>query len=220
MGTEVGDKSKMSRWRQTVREPGRKFSEILTEIAADESLERVSVGDLMGAMGDRAFGPLLFVFALPNILPSPPGTSGLLGIPLVFLSMQLMFGRKPWLPGIIAARSMTREGFAGIIHRATPWLAKAERMLTPRLGFLIHPPAEYVIGALCLLMAVVLALPIPFANSVPAFTVCLFALGILERDGIWVMAGMVMCVVSCLLAVLLGYTAIVAAIMVFTSAFG
>lgn len=206
--------------RHRAGDPGRKFSAILTDIAGDETLDRVSVADLLGAMGDRAFGPLLFVFALPNVLPSPPGTSGLLGIPLIFLAVQLMLGRKPWLPGIIAARSMSREGFAGIINRATPWLAKAERMLRPRLGILVHPPAEYLIGGLVLLLALVLALPIPFVNATPAFTICLLALGILERDGVWVLAGAAMAVVSLVLAVLLGYTVIVAALMVFTRAFG
>ncbi len=209
-----------SRWKRLSKEPGQKFSEILGEIAQDETLERVSVGDLLGAMGDRAFGPLLFVFALPNILPSPPGTSGLLGIPLIFLSVQLMLGRKPWLPNLIANRSMKREDFASIIGRATPVLAKAEKLLTPRLGFFVHPPAEYLIGAMCLLMSLVLSLPIPFANSVPAGTICLFALGILERDGAWVLAGTLMSAVSSILALFLGWALFKTAILLFTNAFG
>ncbi len=207
-------------WRRKERAPGQKFSYILNEIAADESLERVSVADLMAAMGDRAFGPLLFVFALPNILPAPPGTAGLLGIPLIFLSLQLTLGSKPWLPGFISARSIRREAFAGIISRATPWLTRAERMLTPRFGVLVHPPAEYLIGATCLLLSLVLSLPIPFVNATPAFTICLFALAILERDGFWVIAGAVMTVVSGILAALLGYTAIVGGLMVLEKAFG
>lgn len=207
-------------WRRRPPEPGQKFSDILNEFAADESLERVSVADLVRVMGDRAFGPLLFVFALPNILPSPPGTSGLLGIPLIFLSLQLTLGSKPWLPSFITARSIRREAFAGIINRATPWLARAERMLTPRLEFLAQPPAEYLIGATCLLLSLVLSLPIPFVNALPAFTICLFALGILERDGAWVIAGAVMTLVSGIMAALLGYTAIVAGFMVLEKAFG
>lgn len=220
MSVEGGTPREPSRWRRMSREPGQKFSEILAAIAGDDSLDRVKVADLVGAMGDRAFGPLLFVFALPNILPAPPGTSGVLAIPLVFLAIQLMFGRKPWLPGFIASRSMSREGFASIVARAMPWLTKAERMLKPRLGLVVHPPAEYGIGAIILLLALVLSLPIPFVNATPAFTICLFALGILGRDGVWILAGVVMTAASFLLAAALGYTVIGAAIMVFAKAFG
>ena len=111
MSVDGGTPREPSRWRRMSREPGQKFSEILAAIAADDSLDRVKVADLVGAMGDRAFGPLLFVFALPNILPAPPGTSGVLAIPLVFLAIQLMFGRKPWLPGFIASRSVKGTRF-------------------------------------------------------------------------------------------------------------
>jgi len=206
-------------WRRPPREPGRKFSQILTDIAEDEGTERVSLADLVAAMGDRAFGALLFVFALPNILPAPPGSSAILGIPLMFLSGQLMLGKQPWLPKFIANRSILRADFAAIVMRAAPWLAKAEKLLRPRLGGLVQPPAEYLIGGICLLMALALALPIPFANSVPALTICLFALGVLEKDGAWVIAGTVMALVSSVLAVGLAYTLIKTAILVINNAF-
>ena len=207
-------------WRRAPRPPGQKFGEILTDIAEDDSRERVSVADLLEAMGDRAFGPLLFVFALPNILPAPPGTSAVLGLPLIFLSGQLMLSKAPWLPKLIADRSMKREDFGSIVGRATPWLAKAEKLLRPRLGRLVDAPAEYLIGAMCLMMAVVLALPIPFVNMLPAFTISLFALGVLERDGVWILAGVVVWLISSILAVILGYALFKTAILLFTNAFG
>lgn len=169
---------------------GRKFSEILHSLAHDTALERVSVGDLLTAMGDRAFGPLMLIFALPNVLPMPPGASGILGVPLIILAAQLMLGRKPWLPRIIANRSILRADFVMMLERAGPWLTKAEKLLRPRLIMLVSPPAEYVIGALCFALAVVLALPIPLGNVLPAFAICLFSFGILERDGVWVIAGL------------------------------
>ncbi|RCW22080.1 hypothetical protein DFR48_109194 [Ciceribacter lividus] len=168
---------------------GGRLSEILSGLATDEGRPRISVADIFQAMGDRAFGALILIFALPNIVPTPPGTSALTGTPLVFLAAQLMLGQKPWLPRIIADRSMTRQDFASIVTRVTPWLAKAERMLRPRLGFLIYPPAEYLIGFVCLVLAVILALPVPLGNILPAIAICFFSFGILERDGICVLIG-------------------------------
>ena len=142
-------------------------------------------------MGDRAFGPLMLIFALPNVLPMPPGASGILGIPLIILAAQLTLGRKPWLPRIVANRSILRADFVMMLERAGPWLTKAEKLLRPRLAILVSQPVEYVIGALCLILAVILALPVPLGNILPAFAICLFSFGILERDGIWVIAGLV-----------------------------
>ena len=159
-------------------------------MAADETRQRISVADLLVDLHDRAIGALIFVFALPNIIPMPPGASAILGAPLLFLTAQLAFGRDPWLPEVIVARSMERAHFASVVQRVAPWLARAERLLRPRLAVLARPPFEYVIGAVCLFLSIILFLPIPMGNMPPAIAICLFALAILERDGLWVLAGL------------------------------
>ena len=171
------------------RRIGPSLSEILSRIAADGTRQRISVGDLIEALHDRAIGALIFVFAFPNTIPMPPGTSSILGAPLLFLTAQLAFGRKPWLPKVIAERSMERAHFAAVVRRVAPWLARAERLLRPRLEILARPPFEYLIGGICLLMSIILFLPIPMGNSPPAVAICVFALAVLERDGIWVLIG-------------------------------
>ncbi len=173
--------------RRFIRSPrprGRRLSAILRQLAGDRSRERISIGDLFEVMGDRATGALMLVFAIPNLVPTPPGTSAILGAPLLFLAAQLTFGLKPWLPKVIAGRSMKREDFEAIVSRIHRWLAFAERMLQPRLSFLVEPPAEYLVGFLCLVLAVILTLPIPLGNILPAFTICLFSFGILGKDGL------------------------------------
>ena len=175
------------------RNPGKigpSLSEILTQIAHDDTRRRISVGDLLVALSDRAIGALIFVFAFPNIIPMPPGASSILGAPLLFLTAQLALGRSPWLPAVIADRSMDRIHFATVVQRIAPWLARAERLLRPRIETLARPPFEYLIGWICLLLSIVLFLPIPMGNMPPAIAICLFALAILERDGIWVLAGL------------------------------
>ena len=175
------------------REP--KLFKILSELAADPARERVSVGDLLAAMGDRAFGALMLVFALPNLLPTP-GTSGILGLPLVFLAAQLMLGQRPWLPKVIANRSMLRADFSAVLDRAGPWLARVEKLLRLRLGVLVHSPAEYAIGVACLLLTVILILPIPLGNILPALAICMFSFGLLEKDGLWAIVGAITTIVS------------------------
>jgi len=183
-------------WRGRPGRPQRRLSEILHHIATDPSRERICVSDLLEAMPGRATAALLFLFAAPNALPAPPGASALLGLPMIYLASQMMLRRQPWLPKLVAARSIRRTDFAALMERALPWLARAERMLRPRLRLLVSPPAEMGIGLLSLILAVVVALPIPLGNMLPAFAVCLLALGVLERDGLWVLIGGAVGVIS------------------------
>lgn len=162
---------------------------MLQALAADESRERIAVADLLDALGDRALAALLFVFAIPNVLPMPPGTSGLLGAPLLFLAAQMAFNMRAWLPAVIARRSMARHDYAALVRSIAPWLVRAERLMKPRLTPLASGAMESVVGTVCLLLALVLVLPIPLGNMLPALAICLLALGILERDGLWVLAG-------------------------------
>ena len=71
---------------KTYQEPKQALSDLLLALAQRDALERVSVQDLLDALGDRALGAVIFLFAFPNVLPLPPGTSFILGTPLVFLA--------------------------------------------------------------------------------------------------------------------------------------
>lgn len=175
---------------------GRALSSLLWELSQDEQREHIAISDLLVALGDRATGALMFIFAFPNVLPTPPGTSSILGAPLVFLAAQLMLGRAPWLPAFVGNRSMARSDFSSLVKRIVPWLQRAESLLRPRLATLSLPPMEHLVGFLSLLLAVLLVLPIPFGNVLPALAISLLALGVLERDGVWVLAGLAVAVAA------------------------
>ncbi len=169
--------------------PRRRFSEVLRELAAFPS-ERVRVADILDAFGDRAFGALMLIFAVPNVLPLPPGTSSVLGAPLLFIAAQLMLGRPVlWLPQLITERSLSRGDFAAMADKLLPHLTRFERMLQPRLTGLFNPMHDRIIGGACLILAIILFLPIPFGNMLPAFAISAFAIGLMERDGIAVAVG-------------------------------
>lgn len=197
----------------------KRLSEILQTVAQESTAERITVGDLLLAMEGRAIGALLLVFAFPNILPTPPGLAGILGLPLIYLSSQLMFGRLPWLPPFIANRSITRETFVNLITRAVPWLARAERMLKQRLWLLASPPAQRFLGAVCLTLSLVLVLPIPFGNMLPSIAISILALGLLERDGLWIIAGLVASVIATAIVGSFAYALIKSAVFVLFNAF-
>jgi hypothetical protein len=174
-----------------------RLSELLVRIASDTAQERIRIGDLMALLKDRAFGALMFIFALPTVFPAPPGFSSIVGAPLIFLSLQLTLGRKaPWLPALIANRSVSQKDFATVVFKCLPWLQKVERLLKPRWVRLATPPAEQVLAGMCLLLATIVFLPIPLGNMLPSFAVCLLSLAIIERDGVLAVIGLVTAIVS------------------------
>jgi len=201
------------------RPPDMRLSQMLEAIGADDSRETISFGDLLTALHGRAFGALMIIFAFPNILPSPPGLAGVLGLPLVFLSAQMMLGRLPWLPDFIARRSLPRASFAAFFVRATPWLARAERLLRHRMAPLTSAPAQKVVGLVCLILSLVLILPIPLGNMLPSIAICLFALGVLERDGAWIIGGMLFSIFALGFVGGMAYAVIKSTIFVLMNAF-
>jgi len=167
----------------------RRFSEVLEDLSSLPA-ETISVANVLNAFGDRAFGALMLIFAAPNVLPLPPGTSAVLGAPLLFVTAQLMIGRPSlWMPRVICERSIPRDAFVTLTSKLSPLLQRSERYLKPRLTGLLSPVSERIIGAVCLLLAVILFLPIPFGNIPPALAISAFALGVLERDGLAVILG-------------------------------
>lgn len=170
------------RWRG---QQSPRLSAVLAAFAASEKREKATIFDLVGAMGDRAFGALLICFAIPNLIPIP-GISTVMAIPLIYLSMQLIAGRSmPRLPRSVAPRMVRWRHF----ERLLPWIAHAERLSSPRLPLLVSPTVERAIGVITLLLSVVLLLPIPLGNMLPAAAVALFGLALLQKDGLATVLG-------------------------------
>ena len=173
-------------------------SRLLADFAARRQGGRVRLRDLVDLLDDRAYGLLLLILAVPNIVPNPvPGLSGMLGVPLVLVAAQLMLGfRHPWFPGFLADRSMSAVGFGAIVIKVLPPLTWLERLLHPRLRGLCRPPVEQLLAFFCVILGIVLALPIPLGNTLPALAVSVIALGLVEHDGIAIAVGVVIGAVS------------------------
>ena len=169
------------------RDDGRRESgtrAILDRFAEGDPAQTLRLDELLSGLGKRAFGMLLFVSALPAFIPIPIG--GAIAGPLVVLiGLQLLAGRRrPWLPGFIARRGPRREAMARFDRRISPWLARLEHLIRPRLAWVLdHRAAATFTGLLLVLLGVLTSLPIPFTNFLFGAMALMFALALLERDG-------------------------------------
>lgn len=176
--------------------PRRRASEIIEDFVTRTHDDRIAVGALTEMLGDRAFGMLALVLALPNIIPLP-GLSTLTGAPIIVLGAQLAIGKPtPRLPRRLAAATFSRDALLNVLKRAHPWIERVERRFRPRLPWLTHGPGERLAGAAMALLAAVLSLPVVFGNLPPAAAIAVIALGLIEKDGLMVLSGLVLGVLA------------------------
>jgi hypothetical protein len=160
------------------------LSSVLTDMAALPN-DAFSIADLRDALADRGFATLLFLFAAINLLPLPPGSSAILGLPPLIIAAQMIVGQsKVWLPDFILKRPISAGRFRQIVTRLTPWLRRAEALVKPRLWPFPMTLADRMIGLIAFALSILLVAPIPFGNWLPAFAIALYGLALSERDGI------------------------------------
>lgn len=201
---------------------GRRISSILEALPRAVEGDRISFGDLVDSFEGRAYGPLIVLFAAPNILPvALPGISAILGVPLLLLTGQLMLGQKrPWLPGFLRRRSIAREGFESLVGRIVPRLQRIEARVSPRFLGLTGRAGKRAIGALGLILALIIMLPVPFGNAVPGLALVVMSVGLLGRDGMAVMAGGLIGMAGLAIASGFIYGALLAALSLLRGGFG
>ncbi len=166
-----------------------RFSATLERLAAHGG-EKLFVGEVAEAFGERAFGAVMLLFAIVNMLPWPPGGTTLTGAPLLFLSAELAWGRDTlWLPRWLRRTSVSRETFRTLSCRLMTLIRATEALSRPRLCFLTGRFSQGLIGLACLLLSAILVLPVFGGNLIPAVAIGFFSLGIMQRDGLAVILG-------------------------------
>lgn len=172
----------------------RHINDILDEIKSSISLKNSEIGLLIDVLHERGFGILIFLFAMPMAipLPVPPGINLVFSVPLLFLTFQQIYGaKKPWLPEKIRQKSINPDKLNKMIDGATPWTNRLSIFIRPRLGFITHGHISNIVGVFGFLFALCVCIPIPMTNTVPSFAILLMALGVLLRDGLAIIGGMI-----------------------------
>lgn len=192
-------------------------SELLSAVLAAQEGEQVAIGDLVNALRNRAFGILFLIFGIPNCIPMPPGIPVICGIILMLIGMQMAMGRQElWLPEWLARRTFSRAMLDAIVTRSKPYIERFEKISGPRHEQFTGPLARRVVGATVVLLGFILLLPIPFlGNLPPGFAVCVFGLGLVERDGLIILAGFGATVLGLMITALMSYAIWQGAVAIF-----
>lgn len=170
----------------------RNASDLLEGVVRDHRADVITIGELKTALHERGFGFLMMIFALPLCLPIPvpPGYTTIFAIPLLFFSVQMLFGMdSPWIPKWLARVKIKRSTLAAIVQKGAPWLRRLEKLLHPRWYFASTPAGEKFIGFFCFLYAASISLPLPLTNFPPAVGIVVLSLGLMGKDGFYIIVG-------------------------------
>lgn len=152
---------------------------------------KISLGALTDALQARAYGLILLLMALPCCLPFVYVLPQIVAFPMLFLCWQLAAGRTTvWLPENLRRREFRIALLAGTVARARPWLKRFEIVAGPRLTGLSEGAGLRIIGALLLIPCASILVPLPLTNSVPGLGVAIAAMGLVERDGLLILLGL------------------------------
>ena len=165
---------------------------------------QVKLIDILSLAGERIFGFLFVILALPSALPVPaPGYSIPFGIVMLLLAFQLIVGAKrPWLPQRMMNHAIKLEKVRSFVKAGIPWLKRVEALARPRFTYICTSlPGRVVIGVAIALMSISMMIPIPGTNTLPAIGIFVTGFGLVEDDGAISLGGLVLCLMGATLSI-------------------
>jgi len=166
-----------------------KTSQFLLNMIKSHPEQYLTIGELLKLLRRRSYGALLIMLSLAGLIP---GISFFAAVADFLLGLQIAIGlRSPRLPYLIQKQKIHRDKTLKFTREVMPWLVRIEHFVKPRWEPFSQPMPRRVIGCIICMLAVVAILPLPFINFLPNFAIICLALGIIERDGLFLIVGTV-----------------------------
>jgi hypothetical protein len=175
--------------------PAHRLSDDLRGLLAEAGGRSLTLGELERILQGRGFALFILLLSLPLCTPiSIPGLSVPFGIVITFLGLRILFGRQPQLPGFILQREISYSVLEKIVGLGLKLCLRMEKIARPRMQFLRRWPGMINLIGLGIAsggLQLLLPLPpiVPLSNAIPAISVLLLTAGLIERDGVFVLAG-------------------------------
>ena len=163
----------------------------LERLFAGPRESQLSLQEFLTGLGDRSYAFVIAALDLPNCIPTGiPFLSTVTGVPMLMLLVEEFGGsRAALLPDFIGLRAFPRGRLQDFLIRARITIVWLERRIHPRNEWwLLGLPRQFLLLAWTVDI-VILALPIPLDNLLPAWAILFFCLALLESDGVMAMLG-------------------------------
>lgn len=168
--------------------PSRGFIELVERLAREADPDGLTLGEVRDRLDERAYGLLILILSIPCLVPALYGVPQVIGVPILILAGQLVLGKKePWLPGAALRRRISGPWFARMADFARKRMGWIERLSKPRLLVFASGFGDRFAGFWMVVATITIIMPL--TNTVPSVALALMAGGLLQRDGLFVLAG-------------------------------
>ena len=183
------------------------FSQDIKILLSKLATKPIKLGEVIEETAERGFSLIIALLVLPFLFPMPPGLSGVMGIGCLVLGMQMALGRRhPWLPKQVAKLEFPRgltQKLLKHVRRFTVWL---EKLVRSRWWQVANNSYIGRVNGCCIAwLSILLMLPIPLTNPLPATAILLLAIANIEADGLVMCIGYLLTLFNTIFFGFIGY---------------
>lgn len=194
-----GDASKKQNLQKAFRSDARRLSVVVDDLLNLCAKKSLTLGEFLHELNLYGHMMVCLIFSIPFLLPVPlPGLSTVFGLVIAIGGSQILMGQDPWVPKSWRARQISTGLIIRILEVLKKILLRTEKIVKPRFKFFAkHPGFVRFNGAVILLLALLLALPMPPGfNLPPALAIIALSIGSIERDGALIVFGYLMTILN------------------------
>ncbi|MEA3473760.1 MAG: hypothetical protein ACJAVC_000674 [Brevundimonas sp.] len=173
---------------------------LLRRLADDGGDAGLTLHEIRDRLDERAYGLLILLLSIPCLVPGLYGVPQVVGLIVILLAGQMLVGREePWLPRWFLNLRCKGSWLKAMADFAETKLGWIDRLSRPRLRRFADGPGEKLAAVFMILATVTIVMPL--TNTIPSIALALLSVGLIQRDGLFVLAG---CAVTAVWLTILG----------------
>ncbi|AKR54932.1 hypothetical protein GCM10011321_18840 [Youhaiella tibetensis] len=161
------------------------------QAVAEKPDARITCNSLIELLGPKSHVLAIMIFSVLNLLPGPPGYSVVIGLAIMAFAVMMLAGAQIRLWAFVGDRRLP----LGLMLKLLEFLARFTRIISrlsrPRITWMASRPVMPFIAVFAFLMGVFMLVPIPFTNTLPSLGLAIICVGILNKDGLAMLMGIV-----------------------------
>lgn len=175
------------------------FAYALSNINDKFKSDYITLNDILNITGGSGRYILCMLLSTPFLIPiSIPGSSVPFGLAVMFIGFGLITKRF-FIPKKITDFKLKKKNVINILQGSKTVLEKFEKIFEPRILFLTKNNSINLINGILLVFSsflLMLPLPVPLTDTLPAYSIFLLSAGILERDGLFIIISYALIIIT------------------------